>query len=94
MVVDMWSADGDGNLKSDQEMTNILNSLRNRRIRILQPPVDITLECKLTARFTMIQDSIFRGLGAPIGTIPTMLNTSIQNNGYDPSKNLLNGNTH
>ncbi len=80
-------------MKSDQEMTNILNSLKNPCIRILMP-VEITLERKLVARLTLTQDSNFRRLGTPIGTIPIMLNTSIQNNGYNPSKNLLNANTH
>src|SRR5258708_3823521 len=36
---------------------------------------------------TLIQDSNLRRLGAPVGTIPVMLNTSIHNNGYNPSKN-------
>ena len=83
-------------MKSDQEMTNILNSLKKRWIRILQP-VEITLECKQAARLTLTQESNFRRFGTPIGTIPMMLNTSIQNNTYDPSKNFFkfpNTNSH
>src|SRR5258706_5329525 len=44
----MWSAEGDGSVKSDQEMTNILNSLKKHWIRTLKP-IRITLECKLAA---------------------------------------------
>src|SRR5258706_13664809 len=36
---------------------------------------------------TLTQDSNFRRPGTPIGTIPIMLKTSTQNNGYNPSKN-------
>jgi len=75
-------------VKSDQEMTNILNYFKKRWIRILQP-IEITLESKLAARLTLTQDSNFRRLGTPIGTISIMLNTSIQNNGYNPSKNFF-----
>ena len=92
----MWSAEGDGSVKGDQEMTNILNSLKKCWIRILQP-VEIALECKVAARLTLTQDTNFRSLGIPIGTIPIMLNTSIQNNPYNPPKNffkLPNTNTH
>ena len=52
------------------------------------------LEFRLVARLTLTQDSNFRRLGAPMGTIPIMLNTSIQNNGYNPSKNSFKRNTH
>ena len=32
----MWGADGDGGVEGDDEMTNILNSLKKRRIATLQ----------------------------------------------------------
>ncbi len=38
---------------------------------------------------TLTQNSNLRMLGAPIGTTPMMLNTSTQNNGYNPSKNFF-----
>ena len=68
----MWSADGDGVVKSDQEMTNILNSLKKPWIRILQP-IRISLESKLAASWdvlTLTHDSNLPRLRAPIGTIP------------------------
>src|SRR5258706_15935851 len=58
-------------------MTNILNYFKKRWIRILQP-IEITLESKLAARLTLTQDSNFRRLGTPIGTISIMLNTVIK----------------
>ena len=67
-------------------MTNILNVLGNRWIRILQP-VRITSEYKSAVRLTLTQDSNFRRRGTPTGTTPMRLNTSIQNTGYNPSKN-------
>ena len=42
------------------------------------------------AVLTLSQLITLRRHGAPIGTIPIMLNTSIQNNGYNPSKNPFN----
>ena len=39
---------------------------------------------------TLSQRITLRRHGAPIGTIPIMLSTSIQNNGYNPSKNPFN----
>src|SRR5258708_26761557 len=39
---------------------------------------------------TLAQDINLRRLGAPFGTIPITLNTSIQNNGYNLPKNFPN----
>src|SRR5258706_11437874 len=39
---------------------------------------------------TLSQTITLRRHGAPIGTIPIMLNTSVQNNGHIPSKNPFN----
>jgi len=44
----VWGADSDGDMEGDDEMTHVLNSLKNSGIRILQQ-VRILLECKLMA---------------------------------------------
>ena len=86
----MWSADGDGGVEGDDEMTDVLNPLKKGPIVILRQ-ITISLlktpELIAAAVLALIQDITDRRLGTPIGTIPKMLNTSIQKSGYSPSKN-------
>ena len=85
----MWSADRDGDVEGDDETTDILKSLKERGIDILQG-IQNHFEAQhggLRAALTLTHDITLRRLGAPIGTIPMMLNTAIQNIGYNPSKN-------
>ena len=80
----MWSADRDGSVEYDDEMTNILNPLKKGRIDILQQ-IRIMMQ-QGAALLTLTHDITLRRLGTPIGTIARMLNTSAQNTGYGPSK--------
>ena len=82
----MWSADRDGDVEGDDEMTDILDPLKERCIDILHG-IQNHFGGDLRAVLTLNHDITLRRLGAPIGTIPMMLNTSIQNIGYNPSKN-------
>ena len=77
-------------MERDDKMTDILNSLNKGWIHILWS-IQLILDCELEASYalTLTQNINFRRPGAPIGTIPITLNTSIQNNGYNPSKNFF-----
>ena len=78
-------------MEGDQEMTGILNSVKKCWIRTLSQIVSIWNANWQQAGdvLTLTKDSTLRRPGAAIGTIPIMLNTSTQNNGYSPSKNSL-----
>src|SRR6266404_6247253 len=85
----MWSAHGDRGAKSVDQTTNTLNSLSKHQIPILHQ-IRSPFQYQPGALLTLTTvDLTLRRLGTPIGTIPIMLNTSIQNNPYGPSKNLL-----
>jgi len=87
----MWSAHRDRGAESVDETTNVLNSLSKRRIDTLHQ-IRFTLNAHVSQvsvlTLTMV-DITLRRLGTPIGTIPIMLNASIQNNAYGPSKNFF-----
>ena len=88
----MWSADRDGDVEGDDETTDILNSLEEHCIGILQgiPNHFGTQHGGLRVVLTLTHNITLRRLGAPVETIPIMLNTSVQSNGYNPSKNSFN----
>src|SRR5258708_31143986 len=85
----MWSAHGDRSPECVDETTSPLNYLSKHQIPILHQ-IRFAFENQVGALLTLITvDLTLRRLGSPIGTIPIMLNTSIQNNAYGPSKNVL-----
>ena len=77
-------------MEGDDKVTDILDSLKECHIGILQ---EIRIILELTQRsvwravLTLTHDITLQRLGAPIRTIPIMLSTSIQNIRYTPSNN-------
>ena len=74
----MWSTNKDGCEEGDYNTANILNSLNMVGIGILKESINNANQRKTGTVPTLTHDITLRRLGAPIGTIPIMLNTSIQ----------------
>ena len=83
----MWSADRNGSVEGDDETANILDSFNNSWTSILHT---VRIRWQYRAELTLAHEIIQHRLGAPTATIPRILNTSIQNNLYNPSKNSFN----
>ena len=85
----MRSTDRNRSVEGDDETTDVLHFIENRRIGVLHQQDHLRMQAtgNLGAVLTLAQDITSRRLGAPIGTIPMILNTSTQNNGYNPAIN-------
>ncbi len=75
----MWSAGRDRDVEVDDETTDILDSVKERCIDILQGIQNYLGTHGGEAILTLTHKITLQRLRAPIGTIPIMLNTSIQN---------------
>ena len=74
-------------MEGDDETANVLNSLDDSGIPVLQQ-IRIVLGIQADGNLTLAHEITRRRLGTPIATILIRLNTSIQNNPYNPPKNF------